>query len=278
MPPHPNQPNALFRIPTPEELELPLRRAELRGLRSTLATHDSTLARLRSHLHSFEARYIRQVGVLYVQLDEWNDRIAELNNPSLATTPSTESEAPTPPPTEPATPSPDLKALFREVAKRIHPDFALNPRDERHRTHLMAQANEAFLRSDADLLHRMLHGHDLPLATPDPAAELARTLAQIAAVQNDILTLDAELNTLTHSDMADLRHRTTLAATEGRDLLAELAAQVKGRIGLAMRRYELDQGRIRRKEAAFNPTPMLSAELPDPPPKPNLRHLRTPRR
>jgi hypothetical protein len=272
---HSTQPNALFRVPTPEEAELPLRRAELRALRATLSAHEAALARLRSHLHSFEARYIRQVGVLYVQLDEWNDRIAELNNPTLAATPSA---TPIPEPIAPPKPTLDLKALFREVAKRIHPDFARNARDERHRTHLMAQANEAFLRSDADLLHRMLHGHDLPLTTPDPAAELAQTLAQIAAVQADILTLDAELNTLTHSDMADLRHRTNLAATEGRDLLAELAAQVKGRIGLAMRRFELDQGRIRRKEAAFNPTPMLSAELPDPPPKPNLRHLRTPRR
>jgi len=276
MPAQPPKPNAIFRQPTPEEAELYLRRAELAALRSTLARHEVTLARLRSQLHSFEARYIRQVGVLYVQLDEWNDRIAELNNPAIATTPSPES--PTPQPTQPPTPPLDLKALFREVAKRIHPDFALNARDERHRTHLMAQANEAFLRADADLLHRMLHGHDLPLTTTDPAAELARTLTHIAEVQNDILALDAELNALTHSDMADLRHRTTLAATEGRDLLAELAAQVKGRIGLAMRRYELDQGRIRRKEAAFNPDPLLTAEASTPPTKVKLRHLRTPRR
>ena len=117
----------------------------------------------------------------------------------------------------------------------------------------------------------------LTLTTTAPAAELARTLTQIAAVQNDILTLDAELNALTHSDMADLRHRTTLAATEGRDLLAELAAQVKGRIGIAMRRYELDLGRIHRKETAFNPDPLLTAEAPTPPIKVRLRHLRTPR-
>jgi hypothetical protein len=276
MPSHPPQSNAIFRRPAPEETELIFRRAELATLRSTLAAHEATLAHLRSQLHSFEARYIRQVGVLYIQLDEWNDRIAELNNPSLATTIST--EEPAPQSTEPPAQAFDLKALFREVAKRIHPDFARNARDERHRTHLMAQANEAFLRADADLLHRMLHGHDLPLATYSPAAELARTLAQISAVQKDLLTLDAELNTLTHSDMADLRHRTILAATEGRDLLAELAAQVKGRIGIAMRRYELDLGRIRRKEAAFNPDPLLTAETPSTPPRVTLRHLRVTRR
>jgi hypothetical protein len=269
--------HAIFRRPAPEDAELPYRRAELTTLRRTLADRESTLAALRSQLHSFEARYIRQVGVLYVQLDDWNDRIAELHNPTPHPPPTTE---PTTTDTtynvEPTTYN--LKALFREVAKRIHPDFARNPRDERHRTHLMAQANDAFLRADADLLHRMLHGHDLPLTTYDPAAELARALAQISAVQADLLTLDAELNTLTHSDMADLRHRTILAATEGRDLLAELAAQVKGRIGIAMRRYELDLGRIRRKEAAFNPDPLLTAETPSTPPRVTLRHLRVTRR
>jgi hypothetical protein len=282
----PPKPTAIFRRPAPEQAELLRRRAELAALRRTLAAQEAALARLRSQLHSFEARYIRQVGVLYVQLDEWADRIAELNNPDPASTagaPGLASETLTSKtPTaatesDPPAPALDLKALFREVAKRIHPDFALNARDERHRTRLMAQANEAFLRADAGLLHRMLHGHDLPLAAPDPVAELAHTLAQISHVQNDLLALDAELNTLTLSDMADLRHRTTLAATEGRDLLAELAAQVKGRIGLAMRRFELDQGRIRRKEAAFNPTPMLSAETPTPPPPIKHRNFRTPR-
>jgi hypothetical protein len=60
--------------------------------------------------------------------------------------------------------------------------------------------------------------------------------------------------------MADLHRRTALAAQRGSDLLAEMAARVKGSIGIAMRRYELDLGRLRRKEAAFNPEPLLSAE------------------
>jgi hypothetical protein len=266
---------AIARQPRPEDPEIFRLRAELAVLRAQLAAREVDLDRLRAQLNSFEGRYIRQVGVLYIRLDDWEDRTAQLNNP---TQPPPEIVSDPEPETAPDPAAPDLKSLFREVAKRIHPDFARNARDERHRTHLMAQANEAFLRADAELLHRMLHGHDLPLATDSPAAELARTLAQISAVQKDLLTLDAELNTLTHSDMADLRHRTILAATEGRDLLAELAAQVKGRIGIAMRRYELDLGRIRRKEAAFNPDPLLTAETATPATKIKLRHLRTPRR
>jgi hypothetical protein len=75
--------------------------------------------------------------------------------------------------------------------------------------------------------------------------------------------------------MADLRDRTVTAALEGRDLLAELAARVKGSIGIAMRRYELELGRIRRKQPAFNPEPLLTAERSAPAPTTAPRAVRS---
>jgi hypothetical protein len=255
------QSTAIFRQPSPEELELRRRRAELAALRVTLADREATLAALRAQLFSFEGRYIRQVGLLYTQLDEWHARIAELN-PShpIAQPPNTTADTPPPIPQ----PNLDLRALFRELAKRIHPDFAKDHHDERQRTHLMAQANDAYNRDDAAILQRMLNGYDPSLApgTTTIAAALSNTLTQISQTETDIAIIDTELETLAKSDMADLRHRTILAATNGRDLLAEIAAQVKGTIGLAMRRYELDLGRLKRKQSAFNPDPLLSAEAP----------------
>jgi hypothetical protein len=259
---------AIARQPRPEDPELFRLRAQLATLRATLATREANLDHLRAQLNSFEGRYIRQVGVLYIQLDEWEDRIAELHNP---TQPQPEALEPEPTPADDPDPAalhlkaPALKSLFRRVAKRIHPDRARTVHDELHRTHLMAQANAAFLRSDADLLQRMLNGYDPSTDSGDdrtPAAQLARLTEQIAQSQQDIATIDAEIQALADSEMADLRDRTTRAITEGRDLLAELAARVKGSIGIAMRRYELELGRIRRKQPAFNPEPLLTAELP----------------
>jgi hypothetical protein len=250
---------AIARQPRPEDPELFRLRTLLATLRMALATREADLDHLRAQLNSFEGRYIRQVGVLYIQLDEWEDRIAELNNPTQPQ-PATPEPETTPEP-EPA--APDLKSLFREVAKRIHPDRARNAHDELHRTHLMAQANAAFLRSDTDLLQRMLNGYDPATDTGDDrttAAQLQRLTNQIAQTQQDIATIDAELEALAASEMADLRNRTKIAAQQGRDLLAELAARVKGSIGIAMRRYELDLVRIRRKQPAFNPEPLLTAE------------------
>jgi TolA-binding protein len=254
---------AIARQPRSEDAELFRRRAELAAFRAQRTTREADLDHLRAQLNSFEGRYIRQVGVLYIQLDEWEDRIAELNNP---TQPQTQTAASEPEPEPAAEPDPtalDLKSLFREVAKRIHPDRARSAHDELHRNHLMSQANAAFLRSDADLLQRMLNGYDPSTDSGDdqPAsAQLDRLTEQIAQTHEDIATLNAEIEALATSEMADLRDRTVTAALEGRDLLAELAARVKGSIGIAMRRYELELGRIRRKQPAFNPEPLLTAE------------------
>jgi hypothetical protein len=255
---------AIARQPKPEDAELFRRRAEFAALRATLATREANLDHLRAQLNSFEGRYIRQVGVLYIQLDEWEDRITELHNPTQTQPQTTPELEPQPnPETQSDRAALDFKSLFREVAKRIHPDRARNAHDELHRNHLMSQANAAFNRNDRDLLQRMLNGYDPSTDAGDDrtaAAQLTRLTEQIAQTEQDILNLDAEINALAVSEMADLRDRTTSAALHGQDLLAELAARVKGSIGIAMRRYELELGRIRRKQPAFNPEPLLTAE------------------
>jgi hypothetical protein len=253
-------PTAIFRRPTPEDVELLVRRAELAALRATLTAREANLAHLRAQLASFKGRYIRQVGVLYIQLDEWEDRIAQLNG----TPPPLPAEAHTESTPEPEPLQLDLKALFREVAKRLHPDFASNHRDEQHRTHLMAQANDAYYRSDAAILLRMLNGFDPTGKPAGAAADLASTLAQIQQATTDIASIDAEIATLSQSEMAQLQERSILAAAKGQDLLADLAARVKGRISLAMRRYEFDLARSKRKQAPFDPSPLLTAETPGP--------------
>ncbi len=263
--------SAIARQPRPEDPELFRLRARLAALRATLAGREAELDHLRAQLNSFEGRYIRQVGVLYIQLDEWEDRIAELNHPRPPELPACEAELPAADEPEPV--DLDLKTLFREVAKRIHPDRAKSAHDELHRNHLMAQANAAFLRADAELLQRMLNGYDPETDSGDDltaGAQIARLGEQIAQTEDDLVTLDAEIEGLAHSEMADLRDRTKIAALDGRDLLAELAARVKGSIGIAMRRYELELGRIRRNQPTFNPEPLLTAELrpENPPPKP----------
>ena len=62
----------------PEEEEILRKREELAVIRAALAERELELVDLRRELAAFEGRYLRQVGSLYAELDEWKARIAEL--------------------------------------------------------------------------------------------------------------------------------------------------------------------------------------------------------
>src|ERR1700730_10153448 len=115
----------------PEEEEILLKREELAAIRTTLAERELEFVDFGSQLAAFEGRYLRQVGTLYAELDEWKARIAALHarlDPSPAAKVQAEeareqarqtyedahSEASE---TRDFTPSSELKSLFREVAK-----------------------------------------------------------------------------------------------------------------------------------------------------------------
>src|SRR5208282_6598714 len=67
----------IARRTSPEEEELARKRKELAQLRAELAERELFLTNLRAELAAFEGRYLRQVGTLYAELDEWNAKIAE---------------------------------------------------------------------------------------------------------------------------------------------------------------------------------------------------------
>ena len=68
----------IVRKQTPEEEELLRKREELASVRAALAERELELADFRAQLKSFEGRYLRQVGVLYAELDDWEAKIAEI--------------------------------------------------------------------------------------------------------------------------------------------------------------------------------------------------------
>jgi hypothetical protein len=65
----------------PKEEEILRKHEELAGVRATLAELELELVDFRSQLAAFEGRYLRQVGTLYAELDEWKALIFELGVP-----------------------------------------------------------------------------------------------------------------------------------------------------------------------------------------------------
>ena len=245
----------LVRRLTPEEEELAAKREELARLESQLADQELLLASLKAELAAFEGLYLRRVGVLYAELDEWNALLAELRA-EQAGTPEAKAEADEARTqaeeaysaahgeaanVQPFTPSPDLKKLYREAAKRVHPDTATDERDRARRERLMKVVNAAYVAGDEDALRRILAGLD---ASPDAVqgsgvgADLIRVLRQLKQVRDRIAAIERELVALRGSEIALLQQGVELARHENRDLLAEIAATVREKIGDAKREHE----------------------------------------
>ena len=241
---------------TPDDLDLLDKREQLAAVRARLAERESELAQLRAQLKTFEGRYLRQVGVLYAELDDLEARIAE-REVDLYDSDSARNRAENARQrarethdaafgdahqAEEFDPPPSLKTLFREVAKRIHPDFARDAAEQKHFTLLMARANQAYNHGDTDTLQRLLDDHreiDASISGEGAAAELLRITRQIRHAERDMAKLDAERHTLLASEIAQLHLDTEMAAKEHRDLLSELATKLREEIGDAQRRFDL---------------------------------------
>jgi septal ring factor EnvC (AmiA/AmiB activator) len=239
----------------PEEKEILRKREELAAIRATLAERELELVDLRSQLAAFEGRYLRQVGTLYAELDEWKARISELHarlDPSAAANARAreareqarqayEDAHGRASETHDFTPSPELRSLFREVAKRIHPDFCRDAGDLERRTRFMAEANRAYEAGDAEALQRILdeyqEGADA-VKGEGIGAELIRIIRQISQAKERVAAIEQELVALRQSEIALLKKQAEEREQEGRDLLAELATAVREQIERTKREYE----------------------------------------
>jgi hypothetical protein len=251
----------LVRRLTPEEEELAVKREELARLEAQLADQELFLASLKAELAAFEGLYLRRVGVLYAELDEWNALLAELRA-EQAGTPEAKAEADEARTqaeeaysaahgeaanVQPFTPSPDLKKLYREAARRVHPDTATDEKDRARRERLMKDVNAAYAAGDEDALRRILA--DLE-TSPDTVqgsgvgADLVRVLRQLRQVRSRIAAIELEVTSLSEADLAKLKSKADQAATEGRDLLAEMASSVQGRVNVA--RHQAEMKSVRR--------------------------------
>ena len=240
----------------PEEIELEQKRAELAALETDLANQELELATLKVDLALFERRYLRTVASRYAELDELLARIAEgeasehpgdavrREQANAARSKAKETAgAATAEETEDIRtqfkPSDDLRSLFREAAKAMHPDLASDDEDRARRERFMAEANKAYSEGDESRLRAIL---DQWQSSPESvrgegtAVELVRTIRKLAQAHRRLEEIRSELETLKGSDLFKLHSQAIQAQTEGRDLLNELAEQVQAQIVVAKRR------------------------------------------
>ena len=240
----------LTRRQTPEERELDAKKADLAALEIQLAQRELDLATLRVELHGFEQRYLRIVGIKFAEIDDLEAQIAEaLNrrNPSDETARQRAENARARAiesaraagaieqrmPVVDFKPSEDLKRLYREIAKRIHPDLTTDPAERAKRNRVMAEANRAYADGDEARLRAILDEWE---TSPDAVAgegigaELIRTIRKIHQVETRLAGIEIEIAKLNGSELSLLKARAEAERMKGRDVLAQMADQLNTQI------------------------------------------------
>ena len=251
--------NSAQRPLKPEETELLRKRDEQAALEAELAERELRATNLRAELGAFERRFLHHVGTRYAELDECKARLAEqlaAEQPSneraqkaakeaRLRASETKSGAGEKTEQEPHAfkASPEMKKVYREVAKRIHPDLTSDREDRTNRQQLMARANEAYERGDEPALTKLLNEYE---SSPEafhgdgPGAELIRVIRRISQVRGRLAEIEAESQALLRSDLCQLRIRVEEAMQDGRDVLKEMVTKADEQIAEAKRRLGED--------------------------------------
>jgi hypothetical protein len=142
-----------------------------------------------------------------------------------------------PPPSGPP-PSDDIKLLFRDAAKRMHPDLVADEAGRSHAEAFMKRLNQAYQKGDAEAIGNLVRQWESsPYATGAPA----RPTDPSPALQAAVAHAERRLAEARDSDLARLMEQALAATMAGRDLLAELREQAEVELARARARLaELD--------------------------------------
>ena len=222
-------------------------RARATELDAMLVERGAEVARAQADLDAFEVRYRQQVGTLHEQLDTLELAIAEAElgelSKRLGSGPGATDKAPVGarPEAPPRFTSDAVRALFRDVAKAIHPDLASDEvtRDRRHA--LMVEANKAYAVGDEERLRLILQAWERsPEAVPgsDPEAMRLRLVRRIAQVEEQLAVLESDLAALKDSPLGRLKAMVDEAAAKRKDLVRDMVARLKRDIMVATNRLD----------------------------------------
>jgi hypothetical protein len=206
------------------------------ALRDRLAEIEAEHASLKAELRAFQADYMRHVGVIMAQVHDLEARILavaaersgepadrEAARAAGERAERTYAEMRAVPVAGGPLPTGDVKQLFREAAKRMHPDLVQDVDGRMHAEAFMKRLNEAYRAVNAGAIRDLLmQWNASPYA---PAAATGEPHGLRAAVARAEKRLAEERA----SQMARIMEQSMAAAANGDDLLADMqnAAQAQ---------------------------------------------------
>lgn len=267
--------------------------AELETLSGQLVEQEAALSERLAAISAFEFTLRARIGHLSQKLDELDDAIKTLkqqlrrlgddwfdNDAPFDTTESwsmgdaaaegdyryrqAHADAEAPPVALSQTETADLKALYRTLARRFHPDLALDAADRERCTQLMMAINAAYAAGDLARLQQLAQEPDAAdrIEHAQTDEQLAAALArEIERIQARLAEIKQELARLNRHRSAKMMREAARADAAGRDYFAGLAARMQKEI--AARQAQRDSLQIQLDEMDLEDELLSDADLAD---------------
>lgn len=252
---------AIVNFETPEKRELKKKKAALKSLERELADEELLLSTMKGELHLFRDHYKRVVGAKCAELDDIKAKVLEFScqlNPGSdifrvraefarrqaqkSSFDMGEEEKIWEPEETFFTPSDEIKKLYRETARKIHPDLSENPKERETRHSLMARLNEAYDQMDSEKIRDILQKWEEGLKPEDDLTtgmRLAKILRQIAQIKKRLKEIDDETENLTNMEMFRLKESMGKNRAKVLDFLEDLADDIDAQINMVRSKFSV---------------------------------------
>jgi chromosome segregation ATPase len=232
-------------------------RTTLEQAQAELIQAEAQLADQLAEVNAFEFEFEARVGHLWDKLEtleaeiqRYDDRIQAMRNKQVfgysylsadrqyrRAWQAPPASAPTPPP-QPLSQAGEtqIKQLYRQLARRFHPDLALDETDRAYRTEKMAAINAAYAARSQAELEALAQEPDAVIQTGrvrpgQTEAQLVQALQDaLARCQRRLREIESQLRSLHLRPSVQLSLEVKLACRQGRDLLEEMATELERKI------------------------------------------------
>jgi hypothetical protein len=252
-------------MPSTERIQV-----EVELKRAALAEICAELAAVHKELDTFALQYNRVIGPLETQLDDILSEIETLQgrkktpgagdsmnfdgafgedyvsveaqfrramDPNAPPAPKLSEIAPAPRAVPTAG---DIRSVYRELARKYHPDTTTDLAEKARLNVIMAQINAAYRAKDTDELYRLADRKPEPVETPKPEKVEDRGPTTFAEWQALFYKLDEEIAwarseklRIVNGPLMKLKIEWSMQKSRGRDLLQDIAARVRSDVETA---------------------------------------------
>ena len=229
----------------PEEQELSRLETEQTTLEEQVSSAELELETLKVELAQFQYRYYQGPGRLYVELDDWDARIAMVEagmHPddveAQLRAQAAEEQArrsaeeagliekrPSPPPEI----TPETKQAFRQAARLMHPDRATTDAERERRNTMMAKVNLAYESGDLETIEKLIveFGQDPEaIQGDDIGAQMIKAIRRVAQLRNRATEIDKCLQETQTHELYELMITVQQAEALGSDPIGDLVQDI----------------------------------------------------